>query len=310
VGDNVRAGAPLFAVRASEFIQGQSDLVSAQGNILVARAQLQLTQAAEARQHDLYNHQGAALKDWEQAKVDLANAQAGLRNAENAVASAKNKLRILGESDRQIDALAHSGASVNRSETVVRAPVGGVVTQRLIGLGQNISGTSGSSGSTLAFAVSDFSHVWVVGNLREEDAMKAHFGQHATVRLLAQPDTVIDTTVDYVAPTLDSASRRLIVRATVENPGGRIKPEMFATFALSTGADRSTLAVPDSAVIYEGTEARVWIARPRDKHISLRKVVVGATVDGHVEIRSGLSAGETVVTSGALFIDRAAKADS
>jgi cobalt-zinc-cadmium efflux system membrane fusion protein len=68
-------------------------------------------------------------------------------------------------------------------------------------------------------------------------------------------------------------------------------------------------AVPVDAIVYEGASARVWIARPETKSVVARSIEVGDTVNGLVEVRKGLSIGESVVTSGTLFIDRAAKRD-
>ncbi|HLZ79289.1 MAG TPA: efflux RND transporter periplasmic adaptor subunit [Sphingomonas sp.] len=280
-GDAVRPGSPLFAVIANEAAQSDAD-------ILTATAQLNAARANEARQRDLSQHQGAAVKDWQQAQVDLATAQA-------ALAAARTRRGALG-------------GGISHGEAVVRAPVAGVITQRLIGVGQNVASAAGG-GATQAFAISDFARVWVVGNLREEDAMSAHVGQEALVRLLAAPGQPIHARVDYVALTLDPLSRRLTVRASLANPGGRLKPEMYASFSLLTGGARTALSVPTSAVIYEGSTARVWLARGKDRHLALREVAAGATVDGRVEILSGLSDGDRVVTAGALFIDRGAKAD-
>jgi cobalt-zinc-cadmium efflux system membrane fusion protein len=268
-------------VVANESAQSDAD-------ILTASAQVQAATAAEARLRDLAQHQGAAQKDYEQARVDLATAQ-------GALSAARGRRAALGIS------MAHG-------EAIVRAPVAGVVTARLVGVGQNIQGTV-SGGATQAFAISDFSKVWVVGNLREEDAMQAHVGQAAEVRLLSAPDQVIHARVDYVAPSIDPLSRRLTVRASLDNPGGRLKPEMYASFALQTGPARTALSVPTSAVIYEGTTVRVWVARASDHHLALRYITVGATADGRVEVLSGLHDGDSVVTAGALFIDRGAKAD-
>ena len=98
-------------------------------------------------------------------------------------------------------------------------------------------------------------------------------------------------------------------RAVLDNRDGRLKPEMFASFALLTGGAQTMLSVPESAVIYEGDTARVWVARASDRHLGVRPVITGATVDGRVQITDGLKDGETVVTAGSLFIDRGAKAD-
>jgi cobalt-zinc-cadmium efflux system membrane fusion protein len=83
---------------------------------------------------------------------------------------------------------------------------------------------------------------------------------------------------------------------------------MFASFSLTTGAAASAIGVPVDAVIYEGDSARVWIERSGGL-LQLRNIQTGETQNGLVEVTSGLSAGDRVVTGGALFIDRAAKGD-
>jgi cobalt-zinc-cadmium efflux system membrane fusion protein len=79
---------------------------------------------------------------------------------------------------------------------------------------------------------------------------------------------------------------------------------MFATFSIITGEAASAPAVPQSAIVYEGETARVWVAGA-DRTLALREVRVGLTNDGMVEIQAGLSSGEKIVTRGTIFIDRA-----
>ena len=98
------------------------------------------------------------------------------------------------------------------------------------------------------------------------------------------------------------------MRATLPNPDGALKPEMFADFALDAGPAAQGLGVPGSAVIYEGDTARVWVAGP-GRALGLRQIRAGRTQGGEVQVLSGLQPGERVVTSGAIFIDRAAKSD-
>jgi cobalt-zinc-cadmium efflux system membrane fusion protein len=81
---------------------------------------------------------------------------------------------------------------------------------------------------------------------------------------------------------------------------------MFASFRIISGQPRLMPAVPANAVVYEGANARVWVARPDSKSVVSRPIDVGDTVNGLVEVRKGLQVGESVVTSGPLFIDRAA----
>ena len=114
--------------------------------------------------------------------------------------------------------------------------------------------------------------------------------------------------LDYVAPALDSATRRLPVHATLANPDGLLKPETFASFTLDRGPSAQALGVPASAVIYEGDSARVWVAGA-GRTLGLRQIKAGRTQQGEVEVLAGLQPGDRVVTSGAIFIDRASHAD-
>ena len=293
-GDVVKAGQPLFALQASEFVQGQSDLVA-------AVAQLKIASAADARQHELLRASGAALKDVEQADADLANAKAALE-------AVHGRLRILGKTDAEIAALEKGAGDRGASaETIVTAPISGVVTLRAVGVGQNI-GSVTNGGSSPAFIVSDTSTLWLVGNLREDDAPSAKLGQTVQVRVPALPGQVFTAKVDFIAPTVDPSTHRVAVRARIANPGGELKPEMFANFTLVTSGVTDAVGVPEDAVIFEGDTARVWVAHD-GRALELRQIKAGRTSDGVVEVLSGLQPGERVVTSGSLFIDRAAQGD-
>jgi cobalt-zinc-cadmium efflux system membrane fusion protein len=133
-------------------------------------------------------------------------------------------------------------------------------------------------------------------------------GQPVEVHVLALPDRVFRAKISWVAPSIDPNTHRLSVRADVENPDRELKPGMFANFSIITGEAQTAPAVPQRAIVYEGDAARVWVAKD-DGTITARSVRTGQIADGRVEILAGLSPGEKVVTSGALFIDRAANSD-
>jgi cobalt-zinc-cadmium efflux system membrane fusion protein len=135
-----------------------------------------------------------------------------------------------------------------------------------------------------------------------------HVGEPVEVHVLAFPGRVFKAKISWVAPSIDANTHRLSVRADVENPRGELKPGMFANFSIITGEAATAPAVPQRAIVYEGDTARVWVAAA-DGTIAGRSVRVGQIADGMVEILEGLTAGEKVVTSGALFIDRAASND-
>jgi cobalt-zinc-cadmium efflux system membrane fusion protein len=294
-GDTVKAGQVLFRVQASEFVQGQSDLVA-------AKAQLILTAAAEKRQEALLKIQGAALRDVQQSEADLTAAQGALQAVEN-------RLRILGVSDAEIGRLKREpGDRPMTTGMGVPAPISGVVTQRAIGVGQNVASLVNNGGGTPVFTVSDLRRVWLVANVPEADAGALKLAQPITAHVTAFPGRAFQGRVNFIAPAIDPNTRRIAVRATIDNPGGVLRPEMFAALNLVTGPARSAPAVPENAVIYEGSEARVWVARP-DRTLELRLIKAGETQNGFVAVLSGLNAGERVVDAGAIFIDRAASSD-
>lgn len=302
-GDKVEAGAPLFAIEASEFVQGQNDLVTAVAGVERAKSKLALAKTVEQRQRELLAIRGGALKDLEQAQSDLVSAQGDMRSAEISLAAVRNRLRILGRTDAEIDSL--EKLDKIGAESIVHAPIGGTVIQRKIGLGQYI--TVGASDPV--FTVGSLSTVWLIANVRESDAPRMKVGQPVEVSVLAYPNRTFNAKLAYVAPALDPTTRRLPVRAEIENPNRELLPEMFATFRIISGQERLTPAVPVDSVIYEGAQARVWVARPDSKSVVTRSIEVGDTVNGLVEVRKGLQVGETVVASGTLFIDRAASRD-
>jgi cobalt-zinc-cadmium efflux system membrane fusion protein len=309
VGDVVKPGDPMLALQASELAQGQNDLIAAVATLKTAKAQLNLAETNEKRQHALYLSQGAALKDWQQSQVDLATAEGGERSAEIALAAVRNRLRIFGASDAQIGEIETAGNILDLSAAaIVGAPIGGTVTQRQVGLGQNIV-SQAAGGSTPVFSIGDLSKVWLIANAREADGPLIHVGDPVEVRVLAFPDRVFKAKITFVAPSIDPNTHRLPVRAEVENPEGLLKPGMFASFRIVTSGETTSPAVPESAITYEGETARVWVGDPGRKTVALRQVKIGRIDDGFVQILDGLKLGESVVTAGAVFIDRIAAGD-
>lgn len=303
-GQTVDRGQPLMAVEASEIVQAQNDLIAAVAALATARSQFDLAKTAEEREHQLYLAKGGALKDWQQSQAELTGARNNLRTAEIALAAVRNRLRILGKSESEIAAL--EGAPTGRIDPVadVTAPIGGTVTQRQVGLGQYIN-SAANGASNPVYTIGDLSVVWLVANVREADAPRIRLGEPAEVHVLAYPGRIFRARISWVASGIDAGTHRLPVRADVENPGGALKPMMFARFDIMTGPAVEKPAVPEAAVVYEGNAARLWVVGPHGT-LAARRVRTGLVRHGMVEIASGLAAGEKIVTRGALFIDQAA----
>ncbi len=307
LGDEVKQGDPLMAVEASEVVQAQNDLVTSLSTLNTARAQLKLAEANEKRQHDLSLAKSGALKDWLQSQADLTSAQNALRSAETSRAAARNKLRILGKSAPEIAAVENAPNKQQMNpEAIVRAPIGGTVVQRQVGLGQYIASAASGGASTPVYSIGDLSTVWLIANVRETDARLVRIGQPVDVRVLAYPGRVFNAHITWIAPSIDATTRRLPVRAEVDNTDGALKPQMFASFSIITGTDVAAPAIPQNAVIYEGDQAHVWVALD-DGTVASRAIKIGHTNDTMVEVTEGLKAGDRIITSGTLFIDRAAQ---
>jgi len=305
-GDVVAAGAPLFSVQSTELAQAQNDMVSALGAMKTATAQLDLATANENRQRLLFQAHGAAQRDWQQSKVDLATAQGGLNSAEIAVGAVRNRLAILGLNPHDIHAIETApNLATLSADNPVRAPIAGTITQRQINPGQNILGTVASAGAAAAvYTIGDLKTLWVVASAPEPDAAIIHTGDPVRISVPAYPGRVFEARVNFVSPVIDPTTHRLLVRAELANSDLALKPDMLAQFEIVTAVAAPTLAVPESAVVYEGADAHVWVADPATKMLSLRPITVGQVINSLVEVRSGLKPGESIVTSGAVFIDR------
>jgi cobalt-zinc-cadmium efflux system membrane fusion protein len=186
---------------------------------------------------------------------------------------------------------------------IVTAPIDGTITQRGVGVGQQVDSAANGSSDVL-FTITDLSRVFFVADVSETSIANVHVGDPISVRLLAFPGRTFDARVKYIAPALDPVTHRIAVRAEIDSGDGDLKPGMFGEMRIAYAQPAPKLSVPEEAVIFEDDTARVWITGP-NKTLALRYVHAGKTVDGNVEVISGLQPGDHVVTSGAIFIDRA-----
>ncbi len=301
-GDEVKRGQPLFVIEATDAVQVHNDFITSIAALNKSRAQLGLAQTVEKRMRDLYEIKAVALKDWQQAQADLVNAQNDLGAAEAALEAARNRLRILGRTDAEIESFQQKRTIT--PETAIFAPIAGTIVQRKAGPGQFITGGA----SDPVFIIGDLSSVWLTAYVRETEAPNVKVGQSLKFKVLSYPERVFTAEISYVATAIDANTRRLLVRATIDNAEGLLRPEMFASVTIVTGAGDSSIAVPRIAVIYEGQSARVWVAND-DKSLELRKVKLGLVNGNSIQVLEGLKAGDKVVTRGSLFIDREAAAN-
>jgi cobalt-zinc-cadmium efflux system membrane fusion protein len=298
-GDRVTQKQPLFVIEAADTVQAQNDFITAMTGLNKARSALDLAKLQDTRARDLFEGKAVPLKDYQQTQATLIQAQNDLRSSQTALEAARNKLRILGLTDEAISAFQDKG-SIN-PETTIYSPISGTVVQRKIGPGQYVN----AGASDPVFVIGDLSSVWLTAFVRETDASAVAVGQELTFNVLALPGRPLTARIDYVSAAIDPATRRLLVRATIDNKDGLLKPEMFANVTIYSASDHPAIGVPKQALIYEGGQVRIWVAH-EDKSIELRLIKTGLTNGDLVEVRGNLNPGEQIVTKGSLFIDRAA----
>jgi len=298
-GDTVKQGQPLFVIEAADTVQAQNEFITAINGLNKAKSALDLAQLQDTRAKDLFEGKAVPQKDYEQAQATFVQAQSDMRSAQTALEAARNKLKILGFSDEAIKAFQQKGTL--DPNTTVYSPIAGTVVQRKIGPGQYIS----SGASDPVYVIGDLSEIWLVAFVRETDAGVVSIGQDVSFSVLSLPSHPFKARIDYVAAAIDPNTRRLLVRATVDNKEGLLKPEMFANVTIYSGGDHKAVGVPKEALIYEGEQVHIWVAHD-DKSIELRRIKTGLTNGNLVEVDGNLKPGEQIVTRGSLFIDRAA----
>src|SRR6202790_1876303 len=292
-GDSATGQHTLFVIEAADTVQAQNDLVAAVTGLNKAKSALDLAQLQYKRAKDLFEGKAVPLKDYQQAEATLIQAQNDLRSTETALEASRNKLRILGFTDEAISTFQEKGR-IN-PETTVFSPIRGTVVQRKIGPGQYVN----SGASDPVFVIGDLSTVWLTAFVRETDVSAVTVGQEMTFNVLALPGRTLTGRINYVAAAIDPATRRLMVRATVNNSNGHLKPEMFATVTIYAPGDQPSVGGPKQALIYEGDQVRVWVAH-EDKTIALRQIKTGLTNGDLVEVNGNLKSGERIVTKGSL----------
>jgi cobalt-zinc-cadmium efflux system membrane fusion protein len=298
-GDRVVKGQALFVIEAADNVQAQNDFISAMTAMNKAKSALDLAQLQGQRAKDLFEGKAVPLKDYQQSQATLIQTQNDLRSSQTAMEAARNKLRILGLTDEDIATFQEKGR-IN-PETTIFAPIAGTVVQRKMGPGQYVN----SGASDPVYVIGDLSTVWMTAFVRETDAASVSVGQEVTFNVLALPGRPLSARLNYVSTAIDPATRRLLVRATIDNKDGQLKPEMFANVTIYSANDHPAVGVPKQALIYEGDQVRIWVAH-EDKTIELRQIRPGLTNGDLVEVVGNLKPGEQIVTKGSLFIDRAA----
>lgn len=276
-GEHVTSGQPMLDVSSPDY----SQLLDA---YLKAADSFRLAEKNYTRAQDLYQHHAIAERDLEQAESDRNQAQADLNAAEQG-------MKILGIKNPADLAKAPSSALIP-----VLAPISGEVVERLVSPGQVVQ-----AGQTQAFTISDLHTVWVLANVYQADLAYVRTGDDVVVQTDAYPDS-FHGKISYVSPALDPNTRTLQARIIVDNPGEKLKRDMYCTVTVSAGSLSGVAAVPNASVLRDdNNQPFIYVANGANQ-FARRDVELGQSQDGQTQIVKGISIGEKVVGDGSLFL--------
>lgn len=285
VGDRVRAGQELARIDNMDASELTAQLSS-------ARAELQrfkILLAAQAKQVDrnktLAEIGAAPRKDQEQSRAEYQAMEESIRSQEAVVNGLAARLRRFGTSDPETRIVV----------TTITAPFDGIVTKAASAPGEVVEP------AMELFTVADISRVWVQAEVYEKDLGRLQVAQSAIIHVDTYPDEPFSGRVTYIGDALDPQTRTAKVRCEVANGGARLKLDMFATVQLPTTFSRRAIAVPAGAIQQLDAKAVVFVQRDAS-HFEAREIRPGKTVNGEVEVLSGLREGEPVVMVGAFHL--------
>lgn len=203
--------------------------------------------------------------------------------------SARQKLRVIGANGNTLAEIINT--HIPQTFLEIRAPFAGTVTES-----NDIMGHYVEVGTTL-FHLADISRLWVLADVYAKDLPCLKPGLTAIVEVAAYPNEKFHGELTTVFDVVDEKTQTVKVRLEVQNPTGKLKPNMFATAKILTAMRKELLAVPARAVLGESTKPFVFIAL-NDTTFERREIIPGITVDSMIEVKTGLQPGVRVVVDG------------
>ncbi len=272
LGDRVTKGQPLVVIDSGDLAQAYADDDKAADQVKRTRQILE-------RVRGLNKAGAGALKDLEQAESDHEAARIEFDRAEA-------RLKEIG---------VKPGKGESRQLTL-RAPAAGSVTALMCAPGAFANDTTSP-----LMTISNLDSVWVAANVPESDVAHVAKGQPVEVTLPAYPGKTLRGKVSFVSDILDPDARRCKVRMVFTNPGGELKPNMFAN-ASFTVPQRPAVFVPNSALLMNN-ESTIVLVEAASWTFVKRPVVPGYGESDGTRIERGLSPGDRIVVKGGVLIN-------
>ncbi len=265
------------------------ELGQAKASFLAAKAAEEVARENHEREKRLYTDRISSEKEMLQARAAFVEAEASRQSAEQT-------LHLYGVADEEIASL--RPGVLGGSLLSIRAPFAGQVVEKHVTVGELVTPEDN------LFTIADLGHVWIWIDVYERDLAVVHLEDDVTVEVTSYPGVKFEGKVAYLGPKVSADTRTVRARIDVANPRGLLRPGMFTKVHLSdphAAGTTPSLVVPEGAVQRDGGKAIVFVPLDAER-FERREIEVGRTAGGVIEVRSGLKAGERVVTSGAFFL--------
>ena len=280
-GDHVVAGQTLATIDAAAELDARNGLAGAQASLGEAQTTAAVAELNLKRGIDLLKPPAAVTQvEVERRQVDLAKAQATVKSAQAQVEMYR----------AQYDRLA-PGAGDAAGTSAIVSPIVGVVTRADVTLGETVDTNRD------AFTVADPSQILVLANLYGNDISRVAAWDQATVEAPIAEHPRFEGRVRSINASVDAASNTAPARIEIANPGGLLRANMFVSVEIAADLGREGVTIPASAVQLTETGPIAFV-RTADDRFERRDLSLGIQRSDWVEVKAGISAGETVATQG------------
>ena len=292
LGDYVHKGQILARYHADEVRDSRAQYRAALSELERAKAAAAQAQRNNDRARKLLELKAGSIQQVELTQQDLISAQAAVRKAEIEV----DRGRDLLEDDLRVPANPPPNRKDETEDDVpIFAPGDGYIIEKNVSPGKTVDESS------VTFVIGDLAKVWMLASVRQQDLFKLHLGQSASITLAGIDGTVYRGKIVNLGQEFNPETRMIEVRIELNNPNGRLRPEMLADAQIPVGAGKRTIFVPSDAVQQVNGQDVVFIRTAGDRFV-IRPVHVGETAGGQTPVSEGIQAGEMVVVRGSFIL--------
>jgi len=284
LGDTVKAGQPVAVIESPSVADAETNFLQADSAVRQAEVALAKANADLERLTDLFEHKAVAQKEVLAAKTVQALSVTALEQAVQSRRQGQQKLEYLGLK-----------AGKHQQQVVVTAPIAGKVLEVAV-----VPGEFRNEVNEPLITVADLSRVWATADVPESQIRQYRVGGQTSLELLAYPGELFPGHVTRIADTADAETRTVKVSAELDNASGKLRPKIFGRMRYVHGLAPAPW-LPETAIVRIGDKDHVFVEESKG-HFRLTEVVLGKRHESGFAVLRGVSAGDRVVTRGAVYL--------